>query len=95
MVAAVDDLGMVDLNAVDITDRGPLLVRLKRAQSKLDAHIGRTTHAADAAGAFIGTGARDTEPRRHRAGRGNVEILDLTNAVTSGAISASPVRATA
>jgi hypothetical protein len=58
--AAVDDLGRVDLDKLDITDRKPLLVEMKRAQSKLEAHIGRATHAADAAGAFIGSGSRDT-----------------------------------
>ena len=102
VVTAVDELGMVDLDAVDITDRKPLLVRLKQAQSKLDAHIGRATHSADAAGAFIGTGARDTaewlaketgtSARKNRAatelGEAMSKSTELTDAVASGALSA-------
>lgn len=60
VLTAVDELGRADLGDVDVSEHKPLLARLKQAQSKLDAHIGRSTHAADAAGAFIGTGARDT-----------------------------------
>ncbi len=102
VITAVDTLGAVDLDAVEVSDRGPLLVRLKQAQSKLDAHIGRATHAADAVGAFIGTGARDTAEwlaketgtsvRKNRAaselGEAMSKSAELADAVTSGALSA-------
>ena len=44
-LTAVDELGDADLEDVDISNRKPLLAHLKQAQSKLDAHIGRATHA--------------------------------------------------
>jgi hypothetical protein len=101
VTAAVDALGAVDLEVVDVSEHGQLLVWLKQAQSKLDAHIGRATHAADAAGAFIGTGARDTaewlaketgtSARKNRTatalGEAMSKSAELADAVTSGTIS--------
>ena len=60
VLAAVDDLGEADLDALDVSERKTLLVQMKQAHSRLDGHIARATHAADAAGVFIGTGCRDT-----------------------------------
>lgn len=102
VVAAVDELMTIDLDAIQGFERRPLLVQLKAAQSKLDAHIGRATHAADVAGAFIGTGARDTaewlaretgtSARRNRAatelGEAMSKSTELTDAVISGQLSA-------
>ena len=102
VATAVDELDAADLDAVDVSQRRPLLVQLKRAQSRLDAHIGRVTHAADAAGAFIGTGARDTAEwlanetgtsvRKNRAATALGDAMsksgELADAVISGALSA-------
>ncbi len=99
--AAVDDLGRVDLDSLDISDRKPFLVEMKRAQSRLDAQIGRATHAADAAGAFIGTGSRDTaewlaketgtSARKNRNASELGEAMSksdaLANAIASGGLS--------
>jgi hypothetical protein len=98
---AIDALGRADLDCIEVSDRGPLLIRAKLAQSKLDAHIGRATHAADAAGAFIGTGSRDTSEwlaketgtsmRKNRTATELGEAMSkssaLADAVTSGSIS--------
>ena len=79
----------------------PELKRLKTTQSRLDAQVARLTHAADAAGAFIGTGARDTaewlgkqtgtSTRRNRSaaelGEAMANSDDLADAVTSGELS--------
>ncbi len=101
VLTAVDALGKIDLDSIDISERKPLLVQMKRAQSKLDGHIGRATYAADAAGAFIGTGSRDTaewlaketgtSARKNRTAGELGEAMSksdaLTDAVTSGSIS--------
>jgi hypothetical protein len=99
--AAVDRLGDASLDGVDISERKPLLVTLKQAESRLTAQIGRATHAADAAGAFIGTGSRDTaewlaketgtSARKNRnateLGEAMSKSESLADAVCSGAIS--------
>ena len=99
--AAVVDIGRIDLDGLDISERKPLLVEMKRAQSQLEAHIGRATHAADAAGAFIGTGSRDTaewlaketgtSARKNRNASELGEAMSksdaLSNAITSGGLS--------
>ena len=101
VVAAIDALGAADLDDISISQRGPLLVKLKRAESKLSAHIGRATHAADAAGSFIGTGARDTaewlagqtgtSTRKNRTatelGEAMHKSAALADAVTTGSLS--------
>ncbi len=101
VLSAVDALGRVDLDAIDINERKPLLVQMKQAQSQLDAQIARATFAADAAGAFIGTGSRDTaewlaketgtSARKNRVATELGEAMSkseaLTDAVTSGSIS--------
>ena len=101
VLSAVDALGGIDLDAIDINERKPLLVRMKQAQSRLDAQIARATFAADAAGAFIGTGNRDTaewlaketgtSARKNRTATELGEAMSksdaLADAVTSGSIS--------
>lgn len=101
VLSAVDALGGIDLDAIDIFERKPLLVQMKQAQSRLEAHIGRATHAADAASAFIGTGSRDTaewlaketgtSARKNRTASELGEAMSksdaLTDAVTAGTIS--------
>ncbi len=107
VLSAVDALGQIDLDAIDISDRKPLLVRMKHAQSRLDAHIARATYAADAAGAFIGTGSRDTaewlaketgtSARKNRdateLGQAMSRSDALAGAVTSGSISSDKASA--
>jgi hypothetical protein len=107
VLTAVDALGSIDLDAIDISERKPLLVQMKQAQSRLEAHIGRATHAADAAGAFIGTGSRDTaewlaketgtSTRKNRNATELGEAMSksdaLADAVTSGSISADKASA--
>lgn len=101
VTTAIDGLGAADLDVLDVSERTPLLVQLKRAQSQLEGQIARATHAADAAGAFIGTGSRDTaellakatgtSTRKNRAaselGEAMTKSAELANAVTSGGIS--------
>ncbi len=101
VLSAVDALGGIDLDAIDINERKPLLVQMKQAQSRLDAQVARATFAADAAGAFIGTGSRDTaewlaketgtSARKNRTASELGEAMSksdaLTDAVTSGSIS--------
>ena len=101
VLSAVDALGRVDLDEIDINERKPLLVTLKQAQSRLEAQIARATFAADAAGAFIGTGSRDTaewlaketgtSARKNRNATELGEAMSksdaLSDAVTSGSIS--------
>lgn len=74
---------------------------MKRAESKLSAQVGRATHAADTAGDFIGTGARDTaeylakqtgtSTRKNRTATELGEAMsksdELAEAVTSGSLS--------
>ena len=57
---AVDGVAGVCVDRCDVSMLRNELKRLKTTQSRLDAQVARLTHAADAAGAFIGTGARDT-----------------------------------
>ena len=57
---AVDDVATVRIDRCDATALRNELARMKQVQSKFDAQLARFTHAADAAGAFIGTGSRDT-----------------------------------
>jgi hypothetical protein len=85
------------------------LKRLKRAASQLEAQLGRLTHAADALGAFIGTGARDTaewlgretntSTRKNRnaarLGEAMDRSADLAEAVTSGDLSSDQATAVA
>ena len=101
VATAVDGLGDADPSDVDSTALRQLLRTLKTTESKLGAHIGRATHAADAAGAFIGTGARDTAEwlgnetgtsvRKNRTaselGYAMTKSTVLADAVTSGVIS--------
>ena len=101
VLSAVDALGRVALDAIDITERKPLLVQMKQAQSQLDAQIARATFAADAAGAFIGTGSRDTaewlaketgtSARKNRNASELGEAMSksdaFTDAITSGGLS--------
>lgn len=98
---AADWLGEVDLDAVDTTRLRSQLAAFKVAQSRLDAQFARLTHAADAAGAFIGTGARDTaewlgketgtSTRKNRSASQLGEAMsksdELSDAVDSGRIS--------
>jgi hypothetical protein len=56
---AVDQLLLAELDTAPV-DVKAVLKTLKIAGSKLDAKIAAITHAADASGAFIGTGSRDT-----------------------------------
>ena len=104
---AADQLADV---SVDDIEGGVLrgeLKRLKGVQSRLDAQIGRLTHAADTSGAFIGTGARDTaewlgnetctSTRKNRTAAGLGEAMansdELSAAVTSGELSADKAAA--
>ena len=57
---AVDSLAQLDPSRTTSDDLRALLPLLKMVLSRLDAQVGRFTHASDAAGVFIGTGARDT-----------------------------------
>ena len=57
---AVDDVATVRIDHCDATALRSELARMKQVQSKFDAQLARLTHAADASGAFIGTGSRDT-----------------------------------
>jgi hypothetical protein len=98
---AADRLAQVSVDDAEATVLRSQLKRLKGVQSRLDAQIGRLTHAADTAGAFIGTGARDTaewlgnetgtSTRKNRAAAGLGEAMansdELAAAVTSGGLS--------
>jgi hypothetical protein len=98
---AVDDVGTVSVDNCDATKLRNELARMKQVQSKFDAQLARLTHAADAVGAFIGTGARDTAEwlaketgtsgRKNRSAAELGEAMsksdDLTDAVTSGRLS--------
>ncbi len=97
-VTALGDTGVDDCDASLIREQ---LRRLKRVESRLGAQVGRLTHAADRAGAFIGTGARDTaewlggqtgtSTRRNRAaaelGEAMAGSAALAGAVSSGRVS--------
>lgn len=99
---AVARLGHAAVDDTTATELRTLLLDLKTSESQLAAQIGRVTHAADAAGAFIGTGARDTaewlgketgtSARRNRnaaeLGAAMVRSDVLADAVQTGRISA-------
>ena len=98
---AVDDLARVSFEHHDATVIRNELRRMKRVQSRFDAQLARLTHAADAAGAFIGTGARDTaewlaketgsSTRKNRGaaqlGEAMARSASLADAITSGTLS--------
>lgn len=105
--AVADALGEVVLDGCNGTVLRDELARLKRVQSKVDAQVGRLTHAADAAGAFIGTGARDTaewlalqtgtSTRKNRTaadvGAAMAKSEELNDAVCSGRLSSDQAAA--
>jgi hypothetical protein len=98
---AADALAEVCPDRCDVSTLRSGLRDLKLAQSRIDAHLARLTHAADAAGAFIGTGARDTAEwlgkqtgtsmLKNRAAAELGEAMatsgELADAVTSGSLS--------
>ena len=104
---AVDQLGRACVDDSDVNGLRALLCELKTTESKLTAQIARLTHAADAAGAFIGTGSRDvaewlskqtgTSARKNRGaaqlGEAMANSDELTDAVTSGGLSADKAAA--
>ena len=104
---AVDDVGRVRVDHCDGSVLRAEVTRLKRVQSRFEAQVARLTHAADAAGAFIGTGARDTaewlgretgtSTRNNRGaarlGEAMANSDELADAVTSGALSADKASA--
>lgn len=98
---AVDGVATVCIDRCDATNLRNQLARMKQVQSKFDAQLARLTHAADAAGAFIGTGSRDTaewlaketgtSTRKNRSASELGEAMSkshaLADAVTSGGLS--------
>ena len=98
---AADWCARVDLDAVDATTMRNELKSLKQSMSRLEGQLARITHAADRAGAFIGTGARDTaewlgketgsSTRKNRTSADLGEAMansdELAEAVCSGAVS--------
>lgn len=98
---AVDEVARVCVEQCDASVLRHELRRIKLVQSKLDAQLARLTHAADRAGAFIGTGAKDTaewlgretgtSTRKNRGaaelGQAMSDSDDLADAVTTGKIS--------
>jgi hypothetical protein len=98
---AVGDVATVSVDHCDATVLRCELKRLKTTQSRFDAQVARLTHAADAAGAFIGTGARDTaewlgkqtgtSTRKNRGaaelGEAMAKSDELASAVISGRLS--------
>lgn len=104
---AVDRLSRVDSHAATATALRRQLSELKTTQSLLDAQLARLTHQADASGAWIGTGARDTadwlaketgtSSHRNRAAASLGEAMSksdhLNEAVVSGHMSADKANA--
>ncbi len=104
---AVDAVAAACVDDCDVSVLRSQLERLKTTQSRLDAQVARLTHAADAAGAFIGTGARDTaewlgrqtgtSTRANRCaaelGEAMAKSDDLADAVTSGRVSSDQASA--
>ncbi len=98
---AVSDVGRVCVDDCDATELRAQLKRFKQVHSRFEAQLARLTHAADAAGAFIGTGAKDTaewlgkqtgtSTRRNRTaaelGEAMAKSDELADAVTAGAVS--------
>ena len=104
---ATDRLADLSVDSVEATVLRSQLKRLKGVQSRLEAQIGRLTYAADAAGAFIGTGARDTaewlgketgtSTRKNRTATQLGEAMsksdELAEAVASGQLSSDKATA--
>ncbi len=104
---AVDDVATVCIDHCDATNLRHQLARMKQVQSKFDAQLARLTHAADAAGAFIATGSRDTaewlakqtgtSTRKNRTASELGEAMSksdaLADAVTSGNLSSDKASA--
>ncbi len=104
---AVSHVGKVRVDHCDVTVLRSELARLKTTQSRLDAQVARLTHAADTAGAFIGTGAKDTaewlgkqtgtSTRKNRTAAELGEAMsrsdELADAVTSGGLSSDKATA--
>ncbi len=57
---AADSCAQVDLDAVETSELRSSVAKFRTTLSRLEAQFARMTHAADRAGAHIGTGARDT-----------------------------------
>jgi len=109
VLTAVDGLAKTSLDGCSGEVLRDELKRLKRASSLLEAQLGRLTFAADALGAFIGTGARDTaewlgretktSTRKNRTagrlGEAMERSSELADAVTSGDLSAEQATAVA
>lgn len=109
VLTAVDAVGRASLDGCTPAVLRDELKRLKRASSLLEAQLGRLTHAADALGAFIGTGSRDTaewlgretgtSTRKNRnstrLGEAMDRSADFSDAVTSGDLSADQASAVA
>ncbi len=104
---AADALGEVCVDACDATELRDGLRDLKRFESRIAAQVARLTHAADAKGAFIGTGAKDTaewlgkqtgtSTRKNRKaaelGKAMADSDELADAVTAGDVSADQAAA--
>jgi hypothetical protein len=109
VLTALDAVANTSLDGCTATVVRDELRRLKRASSLLEAQLGRLTFAADALGAFIGTGARDaaewlgretnTSTRKNRAsarlGEAMERSSELADAVCAGRISADQATAAA
>ena len=105
--SAVDALTGVGVEEVDSNVLRAQLRELKLTQSRLDAQLARLTFHADASGAWIGTGARDTaewlgketgtSTQRNRVATGLGEAMSkstsLADAVTSGRVSSEKAAA--
>lgn len=98
---AADSCARVDLDAVGVTELRSQLAQFRTSMSRLEAQFARMAHAADRAGAHLGTGARDTaewvgrqtgtSTTRNRTsaelGEAMSKSTELADAVTSGLIS--------
>jgi len=101
IASAIDAITGIDVSPCEPSPLRSELARLKILESRLGAQIGRITHAADTAGAFIGTGAKDTaewlgkqtgtSTRKNRTAAELGEAMSksdsLADAVTSGDVS--------
>ncbi len=99
---AVSEVGRVCVDGCDASTLRSELKRFKQVHSQFEAQLARLTHAADAAGAFIGTGSRDTaewlgkqtgtSTRKNRTaaelGEAMANSDELASAVTAGEVSA-------
>ncbi|MEP4651052.1 MAG: hypothetical protein ABJ314_12770 [Ilumatobacter sp.] len=98
---AADRCAQIDLDAVDATRLRTSLAEFRSGLSRLEASFARMTHAAQRAGAHLGTGARDTaewvgretgtSTHRNRIaaelGEAMSKSTELADAGTSGRIS--------